>query len=102
MVLTSRSICAVKTAGILLNLVHVIVYAFDGNGVLLLRWAGDVTNLVSTSLLLLMVILLARGWSIRTRVVRSPRGVFAVWGGLTLLHLVFFVWNSVSFSTLKL
>ena len=96
-----RFICWFKTAGIAWNLLHVFIFAFNGRGFLLARLLGDVMSTVGSELVILIIILLARGWSMRTRVIRSPRGVLGFWGLLTHLHVLFFILNSQAVDTIE-
>lgn len=81
---------------ILLELLHSIVYAADGNGVTVLRYFGEVANQFSDWLLILVVILVGKGWQVTTSSLRWSKVTVAIWGAYIFFSVVYFVWMVVS------
>ena len=87
---------ASEILGIMCNVIHVTVFAFNGWGVTWLGVAGDFILLISQCIFMLFLLLVAKGWQITSNELSRKRTFFSVWGIYTLLNLVLFVWNLVS------
>ena len=84
--------------GILANLVHVLVFAFDGAGVELLAVVGNFVDNVAQCLFMLLLLLVVKGWTV-TRMyldMRTKVVLFTLWGNYTVASMALFVWNLVS------
>ena len=81
---------------ILLELLHSSVYASNGSGVMVLRYFGEVANQFSDWMLILVVILVGKGWQVTTSSVRWSKVTVAIWGAYIFFSAVYFVWMVVS------
>ena len=84
--------------GVLFNLLHVLVFAFDGKGVELLGVVGNFVDNVAQCLFMLLLLLVVKGWTI-TRMLLETRTkvvLFTLWGNYTVASMALFVWNLVS------
>ena len=84
--------------GVLFNLLHVLVFAFDGKGVELLGVVGNFVDNVAQCLFMLLLLLVVKGWTV-TRMLLETRTkvvLFTLWGNYTVASMALFVWNLVS------
>lgn len=81
---------------VLLELLHSSVYASNGQGVVVLKYLGEVANHVSDWLLILVVILVGKGWQVTTSSLRWSKVTAGIWGAYILFSAVYFVWMVVS------
>lgn len=81
---------------VLLELLHSAVYASNGRGVMVLRYFGEVANQFSDWLLILVVILVGKGWQVTTSSLRWSRVTVAIWGAYIFFSALYFVWMVVS------
>ncbi|KHN85072.1 Transmembrane protein [Toxocara canis] len=87
-------IIATKTAGLALQSLNVVVFAFDGQGVMVARLFGEMFRLWSVCVLCLLLILLSRGWSLNdVKSSSSDRIAVLVWAILTTTHFALFFIN---------
>jgi hypothetical protein len=92
--LTGCMIC--EYIGIIANFIHFFKFAFDGQGVEPLRIGGTFIDMISQCLLMLLLLLIAKGWTI-TRLVLSNKKIFlALWSIYTAIYMALFIWNLVS------
>ena len=71
----------------LLSLVHNIVFSFDGNGVVFFKFMSDFLEVLGSSVLILILISIAKGWTIRTKRLQMSRRFYLL-GILLQLMLV--------------
>ncbi|RNA41211.1 transmembrane protein -like [Brachionus plicatilis] len=50
-----------------LSMIHTLVFAFDGNGVYFLLFVGDLMEEIGISILILILISIAKGWTTRSK-----------------------------------
>lgn len=87
-------IIAIKTVGLMFQTFDVVMFAYDGEGVVIVRFLGEIARLMSICLLCLLLILLSRGWSLsETSSVTFSRLTLVAWSAFTLTHLVLFLIN---------
>ena len=84
--------------GIIFNFVHIFKFAFDGEGIDLLKVVGNFIDNVAQCLFMLLLLLIVKGWTItrmdlpwRSRVI-----LFTVWATYTVANMALFIWNLVS------
>ena len=81
---------------ILLDLVHYSAYAENGFGAVWCRYLGEVANQVSDWLLILVLILIGKGWMVTTCALRWRKLTFGIWGAYVFFFTMYFVWTVVS------
>lgn len=81
---------------VLLELLHSSIYASDGRGVVAFKYLGEVANQFSDWLLILVVILVGKGWQVTTSSLRWSKVTAGIWGAYILFSAVYFVWMVVS------
>ena len=106
------SCMGMEYVGILFNFVHVFKFAFDGEGVELLKVVGNFIDNVAQCLFMLLLLLIVKGWTItRMDLTWKSRVIlFTIWTAYTMAILALFIWNLVSrkyadsicFSTFKM
>ena len=57
----------------LLSLIHNIVFSFDGNGVVFFKFASDFLEALASSVLILILISIAKGWTITSKRIQTTR-----------------------------
>ena len=77
-------------------LMHFSVYAANGSGVVAMRYIGEVFNELSDWLLILVLILIAKGWQVTTCSIRWKKLTSIVWGVYIFVSAIYFVWMVVS------
>ena len=85
-----------ETFHVFLLVIHYAVYAQDGMGVVALRYLGEVCNKFADWLLILVLILIGKGWQVTMCTIRWKRLTFAVWVGYIICSAVYFAWLVVS------
>lgn len=78
------------------EMIHFAVFAADGRGVITMKYFGEVFNELSDWLLILVLILVAKGWQVTTCTVRWKKLTSIVWGVYISISAVYFVWMVVS------
>lgn len=76
--------------------VHFSVYAANGSGFVAMRYIGEIFNELSDWLLILVLILIAKGWQVTTCSIRWKKLTSVVWGVYIFISAVYFVWMVVS------
>uniref|UniRef100_A0A915C1H7 GPR180/TMEM145 transmembrane domain-containing protein n=1 Tax=Parascaris univalens TaxID=6257 RepID=A0A915C1H7_PARUN len=80
-------IIATKTVGLILQSINVVVFAYDGRGVVIARLCGEMCRSWSVCVLCLLLILLSRGWSFNdVSSSSSNRVTVLIWAILTTAH----------------
>ncbi|XP_070578343.1 integral membrane protein GPR180-like [Ptychodera flava] len=85
----------VEFCGILLLFVHLIVYSQDGSGVEIVYQFGNVCDILSQCLFMLLLLLLAKGWTITTTKFTQKKLLFGVWGVYCATYGVLFLWMAI-------
>lgn len=80
----------------LLNLIHVTVFAFNGQGVGWMSKVGTLADIVVQCLFMMFLLLLAKGWAITTNELKWKFVLFGICGAYTVLNLFLYIWNLVS------
>ena len=78
------------------EMIHFAVFAADGRGVIAMKYFGEVFNELSDWLLILVLILVAKGWQVTTCTVRWKKLTSIVWVVYISISAVYFVWMVVS------
>ena len=81
---------------ILLDLIHYSAYAGNGYGAVWCKYLGEVANQVSDWLLILVLILIGKGWMVTTCALRWRKLTFGIWGAYVFFFTMYFVWTVVS------
>ncbi|KAK4037190.1 hypothetical protein OUZ56_029230 [Daphnia magna] len=79
--------------GVLLNMFHCLKFAFDGKGVEIAAIIGGVLDICSQTLLMLLLLLLAKGWAITRKELKNITLLFSVWALYGLVHVLLYVWD---------
>ena len=56
-----------------LSLTHSIVFSFDGTGVYFLQFISDLLEAIASSILILILISVAKGWTIRSKELKANK-----------------------------
>ncbi|XP_046399873.1 transmembrane protein 145-like isoform X1 [Ischnura elegans] len=84
---------ALELSSLLLSTIHLTKFAFDGVGLSSLALAGDILDILSRTLFMLLLLLLAKGWAItRLQLTWKPL-VFSIWLLYGVVHILLYVWN---------
>lgn len=89
-------ICA-EFAGVSFNFLHVLIFAFNGVGAEWLKVLGNLLGILAECLFMLLLLVLAKGWTVTSLTLSSKVHVLAVWTVYTVLNTVFFIVSLVSF-----
>ena len=81
---------------VVFEMIHMSVYTSDGVGAVWCNYIGEVFNQFSDWLLILVLLLIGRGWMITTSALRSKKIMFALWGAYVFFFSIYFVWTVVS------
>ena len=81
---------------VLLVMTHYCVFAVDGVGVKALLYMGQALNFLSDWLLILVLILIGKGWQITTVTVRWKKVTLVLWMLYIFISAIFFSWIVVS------
>ena len=81
---------------VLFELIHLLVYAGNGQGVVVLKYLGEIANQFSDWLLILVVILVGKGWQVTTSTLRWTKVTVIIWGAYICFSAMYFVWIVVS------
>ncbi|XP_043257204.1 transmembrane protein 145 [Colletes gigas] len=76
-----------------LILIHVLKFALDGVGYEQLEVAGDIFDILSRTLFMLLLLLLAKGWAVTRMELTWKPLVFAIWLCYGVVHILLYVWN---------
>ena len=85
--------------GVLFNFIHVSVFASNGEGVHVLAIFGNAIDTIAQCLFMLILLMIARGWTITHLQLRGRIVVFSIWGIYAALNIVLFIWTLVSICT---
>jgi hypothetical protein len=83
-------------SGMFFNCVHCLKFAFDGQGFDSASITGGVLDICSQTLLMLLLLLLAKGWAITRNSLTLKPVLFSVWAFYGLIHVLLYVWNLVN------
>lgn len=61
-----------------LSIVHNLVYSYDGHGVRFLQFVSDFLEALASSILILILISIAKGWTIRSKRLKTTRKFYAL------------------------
>ena len=87
---------ALEALYVLLELLHLSVYAGNGHGVVAFKYLGEAANQFSDWLLILVVILVGKGWQVTTSSLRWSKVTAVIWGAYIFFSALYFVWMVVS------
>nr|CAG4649218.1 EOG090X03T7 [Scapholeberis mucronata] len=79
--------------GLLLNVFHCLKFAFDGQGFETAAIIGGALDICSQTLLMLLLLLLAKGWAITRKELSWRPLLFSVWAFYGLIHVLLYVWD---------
>lgn len=83
-------------AGIILNFLHVLVFCINGVGAEWLKVLGNLLGTFAECFFMLILLLIAKGWTITSMKLTAKRLLFFFWGIYTALNALFFIVNLVS------
>lgn len=87
---------AVELAGIISNLIHISIFAYNGVGA---AWLGSIGRLLdqgSQCIFMLLLLLIAKGLGITTDQFKFKSVIFCMWAAYTVLNVFLYIWNLVS------
>lgn len=87
--------------GIFFNVVHVLSFAFDGEGIDSLSILGDIMDILSQTLFMLLLLLLAKGWAITSQEMTYKPLLFGVWSSYLCVNILLYVWNKTEVDVIE-
>lgn len=89
---------SMEYVGIIFNLIHVLKFAFDGQGVDMLKVVGNFIDNVAQCIFMLLLLLIVKGWTITRMTLNMCTKIilFTIWTTYTVANMALFVWNLVS------
>ncbi len=87
---------ALEFIHVLFELIHFSVFASDGIGAVWCKYLGEVTNQFSDWLLILVLLLIGKGWMVTDSALRWKKLTFGIWSVYVFFFLLYFVWTVVS------
>nr|CAG4640751.1 EOG090X03T7 [Eulimnadia texana] len=79
--------------GVFLNVVHALMFAFDGVGFVSASIVGGIFDILSQTLLMLLLLLLAKGWAVTRLELTWKPVLFIIWGSYGIVHVLLYVWD---------
>ncbi|KPJ11211.1 Transmembrane protein 145 [Papilio machaon] len=76
------------------NVLHTAKFAIDGIGFEGLAVAGDIIDIMSRTLFMLLLLLLAKGWAVTRLELTYKPLVFGVWLAYGIVNILLYVWNT--------
>ena len=76
---------------------HYGLFAANGQGIIILSVLGEVLEIISQSLFMLLLLLLAMGWAITRQELNCKILLFGLWTTYTILSCLLYVWMKVRF-----
>ena len=86
----------VELVGLTLTLIHYSIYADNGKGIPALYDIGFLFEILADCVLLLIVLLIAKGYRITISVIRRKPILFVIWLAYFAGVVIFVVWTLVS------
>ncbi|XP_002739236.1 integral membrane protein GPR180-like [Saccoglossus kowalevskii] len=86
----------IQFASIILIFIHLILYSQDGVGIDAILQLGNVLDMATQCLFMLLLLLIAKGWTITTMVITQKRFMLIVWAIYCLLYGILFIWQMVA------
>uniref|UniRef100_A0A1Y1MAY0 GPR180/TMEM145 transmembrane domain-containing protein n=1 Tax=Photinus pyralis TaxID=7054 RepID=A0A1Y1MAY0_PHOPY len=84
---------AIDFVAICFILVHSLKFSLDGVGFPNLNMVGDILDILSRTLFMLLLLLLAKGWAVTRLELTWKPLVFAIWLCYGIVHILLYVWN---------
>lgn len=78
-------------AGVVLNFLHVLIFSINGVGAEWLKDFGNLLGIFAECFFMLILLLIAKGWTITSMKLTSRRLLFMFWGTYTALNALFFI-----------
>ena len=76
---------------------HFCLFAANGEGILTFKVIGEVLEIISESLFMLLLILLALGWAITRQELTCKITLVGLWSLYTILSCLLYIWMKVCF-----
>lgn len=83
-------------AGVVFNFLDVLIFSFNGVGAVWLKYIGNFLGIFAECLFMLVLLGIARGWTITSLKLPAKRQVFCFWGVYTVFNGIFFIVSLVS------
>eukprot|EP01121_Diplochlamys_sp_Union-15-3_P016403 TRINITY_DN5567_c0_g1_i1.p1 TRINITY_DN5567_c0_g1~~TRINITY_DN5567_c0_g1_i1.p1 ORF type:complete len:451 (-),score=44.13 TRINITY_DN5567_c0_g1_i1:20-1324(-) len=80
---------------IIFNLIHYGIYANNGFGSPGLRGTGEILHMMSILFLMLLLILLAKGWAVTSNTVTDKNLMMLIIVAFVLAYVALFIWDNV-------
>lgn len=84
-----------RVGGLGLQLVDLGLYTKDGLGVPAVKHIGSVLTVASDCLLVLLFLLISKGWQLTTAILHYRLVTFTLWGIYIIISTIFFAWTVV-------
>ena len=84
-----------QLAALLCLLLHYSLFAANGTGVFPLALIGQVLEIVSQSMFMLLLLLLAMGWAVTRQKLSCKITLVSLWVTYVMLHLILYLWMKV-------
>lgn len=83
-------------AGVVFNFLHVFIFSFNGVGASWLKVIGNLLGTFAECFFMLILLLIAKGWTITSMKLTARRLLVFFWGSYTALNALFFIVSLVS------
>lgn len=80
---------------------HFGLFASNGRGVPTLATLGEILEIFSQSLFMLLLLLLAMGWAITRQELNCKIALFALWSLYTIVHCLLYVWKKTEVDVIE-
>ncbi|XP_071962642.1 integral membrane protein GPR180-like [Antedon mediterranea] len=84
--------------GVVCYFIHYVLYAVNGKGFSWLEHMGQLFQIVMQCCFMLLLLLLAKGWTITRTDIHQKKIVFAVWGVYSLFYVFLYFWQMLMIS----
>ncbi|XP_018009086.1 uncharacterized protein LOC108666680 isoform X2 [Hyalella azteca] len=94
-------VLSLQSLGLVFAMTAQIIMGASGKWVAWVAAAGQICTLLCEAVFLLLLVLLARGWSVTAATGQHTVGLYLIWGSYTAVTLVLCTWNLVMVSPME-
>lgn len=92
---------ALQLLGNVFHLIHLLIYAYDGEGVKGVGITGDVCDIFSQTAFVLVLLLLAKGWAVTHREPTWKRLLLGIWIFFLIANIILYIWSMMEVEIIK-
>lgn len=86
---------ATEFVALLATNVHHSIFSFNGLGIPWLATIGEIGQIFSQSLFMMLLLLLAMGWAVTRQELKCKMLIFTIWLTYSIVHCLLFIWKKV-------